>query len=546
MKMKKIILSISLSMFVIIAGIALNTNEIPSVIKHKEQKLLLKKILALKPSNANLYKVNAEEPTGKIEQLPDSNDNSVFLNDKRELYTLGTIGNDMSYVSVNQTFNRTTQRWVNSQKMEATIDVTQLDFDSIYIYNWNDATSGWDLFLKSVVYRNSSEKPEYQLATLYFSGMEIPFGRTDFYYDSNMLKIAEVAQEFSFSTFQLVYSDSTHYTNDANGNVTREYIANWDTDLEEWVNADQYFNTYDANNNTTQTIYESWGTINSVDQWISNNRYDMTYNSNNKTTSEYTYYWNSNSSNWEYSTYKEYFYTSFNEYDYIQHYLFVTGNFAESRKEIYTYLSDESQEYVIYKKIENGNYVNEGRDVYMYGTHPTAPNAPTYLTATPLKMMSSSVKLEWFDNSNNENGFSIWRSTDGTNYTVIENVDADVEEFTDTDLDEGTLYYYTVTAFNFEGDSDFSNSEQVTTTVTSVAKVINNNDKLVVYPNPANTNFSFNKSGIVTIYDFTGKLVKTITVPANESISTDGLAKGIYNVRLENTDKINSIKLTIE
>jgi hypothetical protein len=78
---------------------------------------------------------------------------------------------------------------------------------------------------------------------------------------------------------------------------------------------------------------------------------------------------------------------------------------------------------------------------------------------------SSEIELTWTDNSNNEDGFRIERSSDG-GYTFIPAafVGTDVHGYTDTGLAPGRTYHYRVCALNAFGDSPQSNTAEATTT----------------------------------------------------------------------------------
>ncbi len=90
-----------------------------------------------------------------------------------------------------------------------------------------------------------------------------------------------------------------------------------------------------------------------------------------------------------------------------------------------------------------------------------APNAPTALTATIVS--SSQINLTWTDNANNESGFKIERSLDGSSFTQIATVGANVTSYNNTGLAESTTYYYRVRSYNSSGDSAYTNTASATT-----------------------------------------------------------------------------------
>ncbi len=112
-----------------------------------------------------------------------------------------------------------------------------------------------------------------------------------------------------------------------------------------------------------------------------------------------------------------------------------------------------------------------GASAYVYsGTiYTTArPDAPTALTAQALS--TSSIKLNWTDNSTSETGFKIYRSqSNNTNYTLLTIVPTNTNTYTDSFLGTDLTYFYKVQAINNGGDSNFSNEISQTT-----------------YPNPPN------------------------------------------------------------
>lgn len=96
------------------------------------------------------------------------------------------------------------------------------------------------------------------------------------------------------------------------------------------------------------------------------------------------------------------------------------------------------------------------------GPGPMAPTAPSGVAATTVS--SSEISLMWTDNSSNEDGFKIERSTDGINFSQFANVGANVINGLDNNLAPATTYYYRLRAFNAAGDADYSNVASAATT----------------------------------------------------------------------------------
>ena len=89
------------------------------------------------------------------------------------------------------------------------------------------------------------------------------------------------------------------------------------------------------------------------------------------------------------------------------------------------------------------------------------PAAPTGLTATAIS--SSRIDLSWTDNSSDEDGFKIYRSTDNVNFEFYYTVGANVTTRSNTNLTSSTTYYYRVLAYNSGGSSAYSNVASATT-----------------------------------------------------------------------------------
>ena len=73
------------------------------------------------------------------------------------------------------------------------------------------------------------------------------------------------------------------------------------------------------------------------------------------------------------------------------------------------------------------------------------PAAPSGLTATGVA--TNQINLAWIDNSTNEDGFNLERSTNGGNYSSLTMLAAGTTNYSDTNLPAGTTYFYRVQAF---------------------------------------------------------------------------------------------------
>lgn len=81
------------------------------------------------------------------------------------------------------------------------------------------------------------------------------------------------------------------------------------------------------------------------------------------------------------------------------------------------------------------------------------PTAPSKVAVIGVGVHSSEVDLVWQDNSTQELGFEVWRSTDNVNFSMIASLPANTTAYSDTSVATGTVYYYQIVAFNNSGGS---------------------------------------------------------------------------------------------
>ncbi len=172
------------------------------------------------------------------------------------------------------------------------------------------------------------------------------------------------------------------------------------------------------------------------------------------------------------------------------------------------------------------------------------PAAPDSLLATATS--ASQVNLSWADNSDNETGFEVQRSLNGTSgWAKITTTAANATSFSNTGLSVSTRYYYQVLATNATGNSGYSNIANATTLEAPVAPAAPSN---LVATAISETRIdlswsdnSDNESGFVVkrSLDGTSGWAKIATTAANAtSFSNTGLSASTqyyYKVRAKNT-----------
>jgi hypothetical protein len=86
---------------------------------------------------------------------------------------------------------------------------------------------------------------------------------------------------------------------------------------------------------------------------------------------------------------------------------------------------------------------------------PPPPAAPSNLTANGIK---GRIDLAWADNSNNETGFYLERSTSSTFSTAVTKftLGANTKSYRDSSVAVGTTYYYRVQSYNANGTSAYT------------------------------------------------------------------------------------------
>jgi len=89
------------------------------------------------------------------------------------------------------------------------------------------------------------------------------------------------------------------------------------------------------------------------------------------------------------------------------------------------------------------------------------PSRPTGLATTTV--YSRQLALKWVDNSTEESGYHVERSSDGVNFTEVASLKYNATAYTSTGLTAGTWYWFRVRAYNGAGNSEYSDVLSVRT-----------------------------------------------------------------------------------
>jgi len=165
------------------------------------------------------------------------------------------------------------------------------------------------------------------------------------------------------------------------------------------------------------------------------------------------------------------------------------------------------------------------------------PTAPSNLSASANGV--SVINLSWSDNSNNESGFKIERSTDSlSGYSLVKTLTVNTVSYSDSGLVDGTKYFYRVYSYNNGGNSGYSN---LASAITVLKAPSNLNGSGTTKIKLTWTNNSANESGfIIERKQGSGGIYSEIdTVSANIITFTDSnVVVGlnyVYRVKAFNT-----------
>ncbi|HEX7681483.1 MAG TPA: hypothetical protein VF713_25380 [Thermoanaerobaculia bacterium] len=159
--------------------------------------------------------------------------------------------------------------------------------------------------------------------------------------------------------------------------------------------------------------------------------------------------------------------------------------------------------------------------VLSYGSVPTLPAAPSGLSAVALS--STSAKISWVDNSNNETAFVVIR-WNGSAWAPIATLGANVTSYTDTTLQPNTTYYHAACAQNSAGTVCSATDSVVTTPGTGLPAPPSGLSAVALSSTSARiswTDNSNNETGFIVIKWNGSAWVPIATLGANVTSYTD-------------------------
>jgi hypothetical protein len=129
-----------------------------------------------------------------------------------------------------------------------------------------------------------------------------------------------------------------------------------------------------------------------------------------------------------------------------------TNQTFANRFQTNTYTFSNSTGYLYYRlnvTATNGDGDSQLAEWHLAGSA-SGPAAPSGLTAS---VFSTSIYLNWSDNSTNETGFKVQYSIDGVNFSTLATIGANQHSFADSSITASTAYQYRVSAVNVAGTS---------------------------------------------------------------------------------------------
>lgn len=171
---------------------------------------------------------------------------------------------------------------------------------------------------------------------------------------------------------------------------------------------------------------------------------------------------------------------------------------------------------------------------------PSNLNRPSHLKAV---WKNATVELSWQDNSDNEQGFALYRSLkEASDYTIVDDsINPDVTNYQDQSIANRTKYYYKILAYNDVGDSEYSNVATPEHAVVAGFYQYGFEGAIKLFPNPSDNflnihldnSFALDGNIKMEVYNQVGQHLMSQVVVSNElKFDISGIAPGVFFVKI--------------
>lgn len=165
-----------------------------------------------------------------------------------------------------------------------------------------------------------------------------------------------------------------------------------------------------------------------------------------------------------------------------------------------------------------------------------------------------SIQLDWVDQADNEEGYSVQRSLDEDfDHFLTFDLPPNTQRFVNSNIEPHTTYYYRVQAYRVDGLSSFSDKIDLTTIVLGFEEGVSD---WQVYPNPNSGQFQLisdqkiDTSIAVSLINPQGKLIQEWQFEKGKelaiSIVGSKVLEGLYFLRIQVSDSRQIVKVWIE
>jgi hypothetical protein len=169
-------------------------------------------------------------------------------------------------------------------------------------------------------------------------------------------------------------------------------------------------------------------------------------------------------------------------------------------------------------------------------------NEITTPTNLSLNNIANFIELNW---EGEEENYIIYRNNDSLAMTTS-------RIYKDSNVVEGVNYCYKIKAINGYCESEFC--QPVCKTFLDLNTITTNDFNVILYPNPTTNKTRLEIKGLksnadVIVYDIYGRTIKTYKLNANQNeleIDVKEFAKGVYNIKLTNSDCNITKKLIVK